>query len=75
MFYLRRKKKVIKVDLLEKEIDKTTVIYFESRTIDDNSLTELDKLYELLMSSLRSKVIGAGYDTSAKFFIELKNTN
>lgn len=67
------KKEVIKVDLLEKEIDKTTVLYFETRTVDDDSLADLDRLYEILMSSLRSKVVAGGYDNSYKFFIELKN--
>jgi hypothetical protein len=64
---------VIKVDLLEKEIDKTTILYFESRLVDDESLMDLDKLYEILMSNLNRVVVAAGYDNSQKFFIELKN--
>lgn len=64
---------MIKVEFLEKEIDKTSVIYFESRTTDEDSLADLDRLYELLVSSLRSKVVAGGYDNSAKFFIEIKN--
>ena len=66
---------MIKVDLLEKEIDKTTVMYFETRTVDEDSLSELDKLYEILMSNLNRVVVAAGYDNSQKFFIELKNTS
>lgn len=66
---------MIKVEFLEKEIDKTSVMYFESRTIDEESLVELDRLYEILMSALRSKVVAGGYDNSAKFFIEVKLPN
>ena len=64
---------MIKVDLLEKEIDKTTVLYFESRTTDDRSLEDLDRLYEILMSNLNRVAVAGGYDNSQKFFIELKN--
>ena len=63
---------MIKVEFLEKEIDRTAVIYYESRTTDEESLAELDRLYEVLMSALRSKVVAGGYDNSAKFFIEVK---
>lgn len=64
---------MIKVESLEKEIDKTTVLYFESRTVDEESLADLDRMYEVLMSNLRTRVVAAGYDNSQKFFIELNN--
>lgn len=64
---------MIKVDLLEKEIDNTTVLYFETRTKDEESLQELDKLYEILIANLSRVVVAAGYDNSSKFFVELKN--
>lgn len=64
---------MIKVDLLEKEIDKTTVLYFESRLTDDDSLSELDRLYEILVSSLSKVMVAGGYDNSHKFFIEVHN--
>ena len=64
---------MIKVEYLEKEIDKTTVLYFESRTVDEESLADLDRVYEVLMSSLKRVIVAAGYDNSQKFFIELNN--
>ena len=64
---------MIKVEYLEKEIDKTTVLYFESRTVDAESLADLDRVYEVLMSGLKRVIVAAGYDNSQKFFIELNN--
>jgi len=63
---------MIKVEQISKEIDRTMVIYFESRTTDTESLSDLDSIYEVLMSNLRSRIVAGGYDNSSKFFIELK---
>lgn len=63
---------MIKVDLVKKDED-TSVLYFESRTTDEASISELDSLYELLMSALKRNAVSGGYDSSYKFSIELKN--
>jgi hypothetical protein len=62
---------VIKVDYLVK--NDTTTIHFESRTTDEESLSELDHLYEILMSNMQKTALGGGYDSSARFSIILPN--
>lgn len=73
MYYWKEDLKVIKVEYLEKEIDNTTVLYFKARTIDEESLNDLDKVYGSLMHNLKRVIVAAGYDNSQEFFIELKN--
>ena len=62
---------MIKVEFLKKE--DSTILYFESRTTDSESLSELDNLYEVLMSAMSRTALGGGYDASNKFSIELNN--
>ena len=62
---------MIKVEFDKRE-DETT-LFFESRTTDDESLKELDHLYEILMSSMARTALGGGYDCSNKFSIILAN--
>ena len=62
---------MIKVEFDRRE-DETT-LFFESRTTDDDSLKELDHLYEILMSGLARTALGGGYDNTARFSITLKN--
>ena len=62
---------MIKVEFVKKA--NTTVLHFESRTTDDTSLSELDHLYEILMSNMQRTALGGGYDSSSRFSIELKN--
>lgn len=62
---------MIKVECIEN--DETIKLFFESRTTDNSSLAELDKLYEVLVSNLRLVVLNASYDRSNQFSITLKN--
>ena len=62
---------MIKVDVTKNEKNETATIQFESRTTDQDSLDELDSLYEILMKSMSRTVIKAGYDNSSRFSILL----
>lgn len=62
---------MIKVEFDKRE-DETT-LYFESRTTDEDSLKELDHLYEILMSGLSRTALSGGYDNSTRFSITLNN--
>jgi hypothetical protein len=62
---------VIKVEFTKNE--GTTTLHFESRTTDEDSLTELDHLYEILMFSMQRTSLGGGYDSSTRFSITLNN--
>lgn len=64
---------MIKVEMLRKDEEDTTVLFFESRTTDSDSLKELDELYEVIMTATRSTMVKAGYDSSNKFSVEFRN--
>jgi chaperonin GroEL (HSP60 family) len=62
---------MVKVELLKRE--KTSVLFFESRTTDDTAIKELDELYAILMTSLGPSNAKGVYENSSRFSIELKN--
>ena len=63
---------MIKVEFIRKE-DDTVDLIFESRTVDNDSLAELDYLYEILMRACSHTVLNGGYLNSSRFSITLNN--
>jgi hypothetical protein len=63
---------VIKVETIFNKDKSTTSLHFESRTTDEDSLSELDELFNALMTASDKKIlIGMNYKNTSSFYMEI----